>query len=158
MLISGKIGMKNKLWLVFLIALIFLEGIWLEKVTEFFQSLLLTYFFESGIQPIRNFALLLHQKIPVITENLFVFILAILHLLLTILCLKILFSWTSKTFLKVYLACYGVFCVISIFLIYAYAAQSRFFQVWKDFKELFFSPFPLIFMFLIYRLLENKAK
>lgn len=148
--------MKNKILLAFLIILLFLEGIWFDKITFWLNHFLINWFVESSVPWIHQFANLLIEKVPVITENLIVFILGFLHLLLTFLCLKIYFSWQFRPFIKLFFMSYLIFLGFSIALIYAYIWQVRFFQVWKDFKELFFSPFPLIFIYLICKLAKKK--
>ena len=152
-----KAHMKSKILIVTLITLIFLEGIWFEKLISSVKSMLNHFFVNSSVYWIKNIALLLNQKIPVIMENLFVFILAIPHLLIVSLCLKLIYTWHKKLFIGVYFIGYLIFCVISLLLIYAYSYDARLFKVWKDFIELFFSPFPLIFMFLIWKLFRKNS-
>lgn len=154
---QGARNMKKKILITFLIILLFLEGIWFEKLLPPTNDFLTNWFLNSSIDWIRQLTMFFHQKLPVFAENLVIFVIAFFHLLMTVLCLKIYFSWRLITFFQIFFTCYFIFFCFSCVLIYAYIAQVRFFQVWEDFKGLFFSPFPLIFMFLICKLVKKQS-
>ena len=148
--------MKNKIMIATCILLIFLAGIWDKYVLFNINSALQHFFFGSSVGFVKQFADLLIEKIPAFTENTAYFVWAFFHSLLGVLCLKIYFKWSFKTFLLVFFACFSVFLLISTVIIFGFVFyKGIFFRFWHQFKELFFSPFPLIFMFLICKLLRK---
>jgi hypothetical protein len=154
--LSNSAYMKKSIFITTILFLIFLTGIWDKYLLTAFKVGIEHFFFGSPLGLVRQIAAFLNQKIPSIMENFAYFFLALLHAFLCALCLKIYLNWQFKTFLRHFLACFAVFFVGTIAITWGFAdTKNHFYKMWYDFKELFFSPFPLIFMFLTSKLLRK---
>ncbi|TAH18364.1 MAG: hypothetical protein EAZ08_11495 [Cytophagales bacterium] len=137
------------------ILLIFFEGIWLAQILARINAVLNVYFYHSSYAWISNIFSFFSLKIPVIAENLAQFILAFAHLFVSLIALKLYFKWSKKQFFYGFIGAYIAFIFTSVTLILLYAIQVRFFSVWQDFINLFFSPFLIIFIFLVIKLVKK---
>lgn len=146
----------DRILIVFLVMLLFVEGIWAGRILRLINEVLTACLYESSWGWLRNFFVLFVQKLPVIAQNLSLFVFTFFYSLLSILCLKIYFAWTKKTFFQLLVAVYLLFLLFSVCLLLLATKQERFFKVWDDFSTAFNSPFPLIFAFLILKLIKRK--
>jgi len=146
---------QDKVIFFLLVLLIFLEGLWFAKILMYANSILEAYIFHSSMTWVSSIFQFFAQKLPVIAENTTYFVLAIFHISISLLALKLCFKWSLKHFFYIWVLIYLIFICVSIVLMLAYTTQVSFFKVWSDFVNLFFSPFLMIFVFLVAKLVRK---
>jgi hypothetical protein len=147
---------KNNILLACFIICLFVVGIWDGKILRLINALLTTYLYESSWSWIRYIFVLFVEKIPVIAQNLSLFIFVFAQIVISVLCLKIYFSWTQKFFFQLLMGIYLGFLLFAVSLIVIATRQKQFFKVYDDFTTFFTSPFLLILLFLIFTFTNKR--